>query len=157
MQNNGLYNLDANGAYPPGNGGLYEFTGDPRDQGKFRVPTLRNVAVTAPYMHDGSMTTLEVIDHHAAGGRVTAEGPLAGDGRQNPNKSPLVREVELSPQDRADLVAFFESLTDEAFLDRPEVRPAVNRECAHRAHAGPASARASRAIRATGTRPRAPM
>ncbi|MCY1070375.1 di-heme enzyme [Nannocystis sp. RBIL2] len=124
FQNNGLYNLDDAGAYPPGNGGLYEFTGDPRDQGKFRVPTLRNIAVTAPYMHDGSMATLaEVIDHYAAGGRQTADGPLAGDGRQNPNKSPLVRQVELSPQDRADLVAFLESLTDEAFLTDPKFGP----------------------------------
>lgn len=124
FQNNGLYNLDGAGAYPPGNGGLYEFTGDPRDQGKFRVPSLRNVAVTAPYMHDGSIATLaEVIDHYAAGGRLTADGDNAGDGRTNPNKSPLVREVELSPQDRADLVAFLESLTDEKFLKDPRFGP----------------------------------
>lgn len=117
FQNNGLYNLDATGAYPRGNGGLYEFTGDPRDQGKFRVPSLRNIAVTAPYMHDGSLATLaEVVDHYAAGGTVTADGPLAGDGRENPNKSPLVRPFELSPEERADLVAFLESLTDERFL-----------------------------------------
>ena len=103
--------------HPYGNGGLYEFTGDPRDQGKFRVPSLRNIAVTAPYMHDGSLATLaEVVDHYAAGGTVTADGPLAGDGRENPNKSPLVRPFELSPEERADLVAFLESLTDEQFL-----------------------------------------
>ena len=42
--------------------------------------------------------------------------PLAGDGRENPNKSPLVRPFELSPEERADLVAFLESLTDEQFL-----------------------------------------
>jgi cytochrome c peroxidase len=79
---------------PTGNGGLYEFTGDPRDQGKFRVPTLRNVALTAPYMHDGSIATLaEVVDHYAAGGREIEDGPNAGDGRENPNKSPLVRPM----------------------------------------------------------------
>jgi cytochrome c peroxidase len=117
FQNNGLYDLDGAGAYPAGNGGLYEFTGDPRDQGKFRVPTLRNIALTAPYMHDGSLTTLaEVVDHYAAGGRLVTGGPLAGDGRQNPNKSPLVRPFEITPEERDDLVAFLESLTDEGFL-----------------------------------------
>jgi cytochrome c peroxidase len=122
FQNNGLYDLDGAGAYPPGNGGLYESTGDPRDQGKFRVPTLRNVAVTAPYMHDGSYATLaEVVDHYAAGGRHTESGPLAGDGRANPNKSPLVRAFALTAAERADLVAFLESLTDEAFLRDPRL------------------------------------
>ncbi len=117
FQNNGLYNLDGEGAYPPGNGGLYEFTGDKRDQGKFRVPSLRNIAMTAPYMHDGSIATLaEVVEHYVAGGTVTEDGPLAGDGRTNPNKSPLVRPFTLSDEERADLVAFLESLTDEQFL-----------------------------------------
>ena len=117
FQNNGLYDLDGAGAYPEGNGGLFEFTGDPRDQGKFRVPTLRNIALTAPYMHDGSVATLaEVVDHYAAGGRLTVDGPLAGDGRANPNKSTLVRPFELSPAERDDLVAFLESLTDEKFV-----------------------------------------
>jgi cytochrome c peroxidase len=121
FQNNGLYNLDPAGAYPPGNGGLFEFTGDPRDQGKFRVPSLRNIAVTAPYMHDGSLATLaDVVDHYAAGGTVTPAGPNAGgDGRNNPNKSPLVRPFDLAADERADLVAFLESLTDEQFLSDP--------------------------------------
>jgi cytochrome c peroxidase len=120
FQNNGLYNLDATGAYPKGNGGLYEFTGDLRDQGKFRVPTLRNIALTAPYMHDGSIATLaEVVDHYAAGGRIIQGGPHAGDGRDNPNKSPLVRPMDLDEQDRADLVAFLDSLTDERFTTDP--------------------------------------
>jgi len=124
FQNNGLYNIDGAGAYPTGNGGLYEFTGDPRDQGKFRVPTLRNIELTAPYMHDGSVATLEeVIDHYAAGGRLVGEGPLAGDGRQNLNKSALVRPFEISPEERDDLVAFLESLTDEAFVTDPRFAP----------------------------------
>lgn len=124
FQNNGLYALDAAGAYPTGNGGLYEFTGDPRDQGKFRVPTLRNIALTAPYMHDGSITTLaEVVEHYAAGGRLTAEGPLAGDGRLNPNKSTLVRPFEITAEERADMVAFLESLTDETFVTDERFAP----------------------------------
>jgi len=124
FQNNGLYNLDPSGGYPPGNGGLFEFSGDPRDQGKFRVPTLRNIALTAPYMHDGSLATLaEVVDHYAAGGRVIDAGPLAGDGRQNPNKSTLVRPFEVTPEERAELVAFLESLTDEGFVTDERFAP----------------------------------
>jgi cytochrome c peroxidase len=120
FQNNGLYNLDASGAYPPGNGGLFEFTGDPRDQGKFRVPTLRNIGLTPPYMHDGSIATLaDVVEHYNAGGRNIVDGPLAGDGRMNPNKSPLVFPMDLDDQEKADLVAFLESLTDPSFVTDP--------------------------------------
>jgi len=72
--NTGLYNIDGTGGYPVTNVGLYEFTGDPRDMGRFRAPTLKNIAVTSPYMHDGSIATLdEVIDHYAAGGRTVAD------------------------------------------------------------------------------------
>ena len=50
--------------------------------GTFRAPSLRNVEVTAPYMHDGTIATLdEVLDFYAAGGRHIASGPFAGDGR----------------------------------------------------------------------------
>lgn len=120
FQNTGLYNIGGSGAYPTGNGGLYEFTGDMADMGKFRVPTLRNVALTAPYLHDGSAATLEeVVSFYAAGGRVITDGPYAGDGRTHPNKSPLVRETDLTEQDQADLVEFLHSLTDEAFIRDP--------------------------------------
>ncbi|WP_163991812.1 methanobactin export MATE transporter MbnM [Pyxidicoccus caerfyrddinensis] len=114
--NTGLYDVDGNGAYPPDNPGLFEFTHNARDQGRFRVPPLRNVALTAPYMHDGSIPTLEaVIDHYTSGGRNVTEGPFAGDGRANPNKDPLVRPFTLTADERADLLAFLESLTDTAF------------------------------------------
>lgn len=117
FQNTGLYNLGTDGAYPPGGEGLFAFTENPKDQGKFRVPSLRNIALTGPYMHDGSMATLsEVIDHYAAGGRTILEGPLAGDGSQNPNKSPLVKGFTITPEEKADLVAFLESLTDPTFV-----------------------------------------
>lgn len=118
--NTGLYNLDGQGAYPPDNPGLFEFTGKASDQGRFRVPSLRNVALTAPYMHDGSMETLgEVIDFYMAGGRDVTEGPFRGDGRTNPNKDPLVRPFTLTAEERADLLAFLESLTDTDFLQDP--------------------------------------
>jgi cytochrome c peroxidase len=120
FHNTGLYNLDGQGAYPTGNAGLYDITGRPEDMGRFRAPTLRNVAVTAPYMHDGSMATLdEVIRFYEAGGRVITEGPLAGDGRVSPLKSSFVNGFTLSDGERADLVAFLDSLTDEGFLSDP--------------------------------------
>jgi cytochrome c peroxidase len=87
-----------------------------------RIPSLRNVAVTAPYMHDGSIATLDgVIDHYAAGGTLRREGPNAGDGRANPNKSSLLRGFQLSAEERAELRAFLESLTDEGFLTDPRL------------------------------------
>lgn len=120
FQNNGLYNLDGQGAYPRGNRGLYEITAKPADMGRFRPPTLRNVALTAPYMHDGSIATLaDVVQHYAAGGRLTTAGELAGDGRRNPLKSGLVPGFTLSDPEAAALVAFRESLTDETFITNP--------------------------------------
>ncbi|MCY1076400.1 methanobactin export MATE transporter MbnM [Archangium lansingense] len=120
FQNTGLYNVDGQGAYPLDNTGLYEFTNDPKDMGRFRVPPLRNVALTAPYMHDGSIATLEeVLDFYIAGGRNVTSGPHVGDGRASPLKNPLVRPFELSAQERADLIAFLESFTDLDFVNDP--------------------------------------
>jgi cytochrome c peroxidase len=121
FHNTGLYNLANGFSYPADNLGIYEHTQQLADVGKFKAPTLRNVAVTAPYMHDGSITNLEdVIDHYAAGGRTIAGSPNAGNGSLNPNKDPLIRGFHLRPQDRADLVAFLESLTDEQLLHDPQ-------------------------------------
>ncbi len=120
FHNTGLYNLDGNGAYPASNTGLYDMTGEPRDMGRFRAPSLRNVAMTAPYMHDGSIATLEgVLAHYARGGRLIESGPLAGDGRLSPFKSEFVSGFELSEPERADLVAFLEALTDHSVLTDP--------------------------------------
>lgn len=120
FHNNGLYNLDGNGSYPADNTGLFEFTGNPADMGRMKPPTLRNIAKTAPYMHDGSIATLEeVIDFYAAGGRSIDEGPLAGDGRASPCKSSFVKGFTLAEGQRDDLVAFLESLTDTALLTAP--------------------------------------
>lgn len=120
FQNNGLYNVDGAGAYPPGSEGVYEFTGVLSDMGRFRPPTLRNVALTAPYMHDGSIATLtEVIEHYAAGGRTIVTGDFAGDGSASPYKSPLVPGFEATEQEIRDLVAFLHALTDETFVTNP--------------------------------------
>jgi cytochrome c peroxidase len=116
--NTGLYDVGGMGDYPTGNQGLYEVTGDPADRGKFRVPSLRNVAVTAPYMHDGSIATLaEVVATYSAGGRHIEDGEHAGDGRSHPNKDVLVFELGLEAGEQADLVAFLEALTDARFLE----------------------------------------
>jgi cytochrome c peroxidase len=120
FHNTALYNVDGQGAYPSPNTGIFETTRLPADMGRFRVPTLRNVAVTAPYMHDGSMTSLdEVLDHYAAGGRTIADGPNAGVGSASPLKSSFLVGFTLSPEERADVLAFLESLTDTAFLTDP--------------------------------------
>ena len=120
FHNTGLYNLDSNGAYPPDNTGLFDMTGKPRDMGRFKAPSLRNIAVTAPYMHDGSVATLEeVIANYARGGRLIETGPHAGDGRLSPFKSEFVVGFELTLEEQADLVAFLESLTDESVLTNP--------------------------------------
>ena len=118
--NTGLYNVTGPLSYPAPNTGLYQFSNRREDVGKFRPPTLRNVAVTGPYMHDGSIATLsEVLDHYAAGGRTIVSGPFAGIGHDNRNKSPNVHGFPLSATEKADLIAFLESLTDTAFLHNP--------------------------------------
>jgi cytochrome c peroxidase len=109
--NNGLHDVDGRGSYPTGDRGLIEITHRAADMGKFRVPTLRNVALTAPYMHDGSLATLEeVIDHYARGGHPRS------------NQDARLRPISLSPEERADLADFLRSLTDREFIDDPRFR-----------------------------------
>lgn len=120
FHNTALYNIDGNGSYPVASRGLIDVSGKPSDMGRFKAPTLRNIAVTAPYMHDGSIATLaEVIDHYARGGRKIDSGPNAGDGAQSPIKSEFLRGFLISDDEKADLVHFLESLTDQAFLADP--------------------------------------
>ncbi|WP_397535626.1 MbnH family di-heme enzyme [Roseateles sp.] len=120
FHNTGLYNIDGKGGFPEPNRGVFELTAKPADMGMFRAPSLRNVEVTAPYMHDGSIATLdEVLRFYAAGGRVISTGPNAGDGRASPLKSDLVTLIDLSAQEQADIVAFLRTLTDHEFLSNP--------------------------------------
>ena len=109
--NTGLYDVDGRGGYPAKDRGLIEFTHRAADMGKFRVPTLRNVALTAPYMHDGSVASLdEVIDHYSRGGH------------RRPHQDSRVRPLQLTPAERTDLIAFLQSLTDREFVDDPRFR-----------------------------------
>ena len=109
FHNTGLYNEDGTGSYPESDMGLYSVTHNKQDMGKFRAPTLRNIALTAPYMHDGSIATLdEVIEFYARGGNV-AESP-------NPYRSPFIKSFAITEEEKAALVAFLQSLTDEEFV-----------------------------------------
>lgn len=99
FENNGYFS-----AYP--DAGRARVTLVPSDEGKFKIPSLRNIALTAPYMHDGSAATLgEIIDQYQAGGTGWV------------NQSPLIQPFQLTPDQKADLIAFLHSLTDQAFTE----------------------------------------
>lgn len=105
--NNGL---DASFA-DPGRGG---FTGNPNDNGKFKIPTLRNIELSAPYMHDGRFATLDEVMNHYSTGLVSS-----------PTISPLMKEVGnggllLTPYEKNCVIAFMKTLTDWEFLHNPE-------------------------------------
>lgn len=123
FHNTGLFNLDGRGAQPPLGLGLFARTRDPADRGRFRAPSLRNVALTAPYMHDGSVATLrDAVAHYARGGRnATREdgGAPAAPGVRGPQQSERVRGFALAAGDADALVAFLEALTDEKFVRDP--------------------------------------
>jgi cytochrome c peroxidase len=121
FHNTALYNVDGKGGYPKGNQGLFELSGREEDIGRFKAPSLRNIALTAPYMHDGSINTLsEVIDHYARGGRNVTSGPYSGDGAKNPRKSEFLKGFSITATEKADLIEFLKALTDEGFLKNPE-------------------------------------
>lgn len=99
FENNGLY-LD----YP--DNGRERLTQDSADRATFKVPSLRNVAITAPYMHDGSISSLEeVIEHYDTGGKA------------HPNRSQLIKPLNLTTQEKSDLLAFLNALTDHNFIN----------------------------------------
>jgi cytochrome c peroxidase len=133
FHNDQLYNIDGDGAYPPGNTGTHEITHEPDDMGRFKAPTLRNIELTAPYMHDGSIATLEeVLAHYAAGGRKIEEGPYAGDGSQVPErlKSGFIRGFEMSKREEEDMLALLRSMTDIDFVTNPRFSdPFVGSTC----------------------------
>lgn len=129
FHNTGLYNLDGQGRYPRANPGIRELTGSPGDEGKFRTPTLRNIALTAPYMHDGSLPTLRdvILKHYARQGRAVTDGQPP-----SPLRSPLIAGFEISDREVDDLIAFLHSLTDPVFITArhladPHAPPAAER------------------------------
>ena len=94
--------------------GRGKVTGSDIDAGKMRVPTLRNIALTAPYMHDGSLATLEdVLDHYMSGGHFS------------PTVSPFVNDISAkayTEQDKIDMIAFLNTLTDPDFINDPKIQ-----------------------------------
>jgi cytochrome c peroxidase len=120
FHNTGLYNLDGKGTFPEGNRGIFELSNKAADMGAFRATSLRNASVTAPYMQDGSIATLEqVLNFYAGHGRVITVWPNKGDGRKKPFKDPRIDKINLSAQDKTDVIAFLKTLTDEEFLANP--------------------------------------
>jgi cytochrome c peroxidase len=109
--NNGLENAQTPAAYPdPGLGGI---TGNPKDYGKFKVPSLRNIAVTAPYMHDGRFGTLEeVLEFYSTGIQA---------GINTDSRMAFVHQggTHMTCDDKEDIVAFLRCLTDTIFLSDP--------------------------------------
>jgi cytochrome c peroxidase len=101
FENNGLYSN-----YP--DPGRFRLTGNPADSALFKVASLRNVSITGPYMHDGSFQSLEeVINHYNSGGK------------QHPHKSDLIRPLNLTEDEKLDLINFLKTLTDESFIQNP--------------------------------------
>ena len=77
-----------------------------KDNGCFKVPTLRNIAITGPYMHDGSIISLEeVIDHYSKGGNA------------NKNRHEFIKPFDITEREKNDLVSFLKSLTDSSFIE----------------------------------------
>jgi cytochrome c peroxidase len=102
FHNTGLYNVDGRGSYPREDRGLFDKSRARPDMGRFRAPTLRNIAATAPYMHDGSLPTLErVVDYYDRGGNPA------------PSLDPDVRPLRLTADEKAVLLAFLRALTGE--------------------------------------------
>lgn len=101
-QNNGLYEVYSDS-------GRARATHLPEDKAMFKIPTLRNIALTAPYMHDGSLASLEaVIDHYMSGGQ------------SHVNKNPIIQPFDLTKRQKRDLIHFLECLTDEDFISNPD-------------------------------------
>jgi cytochrome c peroxidase len=102
--NNGL---DAD--YKNADGGVGDITLHPRDLGRFKSPSLRNVEVTGPYMHDGRFDTLDkVLDHYSKGIKL------------HPNLDPRMHPLNFTNSEKAALIAFLRTLTDQAFLSDPK-------------------------------------
>jgi cytochrome c peroxidase len=91
--------------------------------GVFRIPSLRGVTQTGPWLHDGSALSLEdVLTAYAGGGRLLQSGPYPGDGAENPYKSPLIGGFDMSEDDQQDLLAFLEALSDTSAFTRENLQ-----------------------------------
>jgi cytochrome c peroxidase len=118
--NIGLYNVQNQNKYPELDNGIAQFTKQPTDDGMFKIPSLRNVLLTAPYMHDGSVESIEeVINIYSRGGRNIAFGPNTGDGKNNKKKHKLITGFSISETEKQDLISFLGALTDSTIFTNP--------------------------------------
>lgn len=103
------YSFENNGLYEEYDDvGRFRFTGHDEDLARFKVPSLRNIELTAPYMHDGSIESLtEIIEHYNSGGK------------NHPHKSSLIQPLNLTKNEKEELLAFLLSLTDDSFVENP--------------------------------------
>lgn len=116
--NIGLYNCDS--GYPAYDQGLYVYSKDTDDIGRFRIPTLRNIAITAPYYHDGSANNLtEIISAYAHGGRKVNYGDYQGDGSMNPNLDGRIDTFAMIDHEVVELISFLHALTDSSIFSNP--------------------------------------
>jgi len=105
FENNGLHQYYKDS-------GRFRLTQNPKDSALFKIPSLRNVGITAPYMHNGSISTLEqVIEHYDSGGK------------PHNHKSPYVKSLNLTIQEKNNLLSFLNSLTDEQFIQNTKFKP----------------------------------
>ncbi|MEZ4805697.1 MAG: cytochrome c peroxidase [Bacteroidia bacterium] len=105
FENNGLHERYSDS-------GRMRITKAESDRDKFKVPTLRNVELTSPYMHDGSLKTLtEVVEHYNTGGV------------NHKNKSQFIKALQLTEEEKTNLVAFLKSLTDYEFANQSKYKP----------------------------------
>lgn len=102
--------------------GLHSVTRDPAHKGLFKVPTLRNIAVTAPYMHDGRMNSLqEVLDHYNSGiKRSSTLSPLIAEANNIAEENFETISLNLSAAEQAAIISFLHTLTDDRFLNDPK-------------------------------------
>ncbi len=116
FSNNGL---DPDDTLPDG---LMAVTGNPAHKGFFKVPTLRNIAVTAPYMHDGRFETLEDVMNHYNDGIVVSDtlSPLILEADNAPEAGQDTVGLRMTPEEMQAIIAFLHTLTDEAFLTNPK-------------------------------------
>ena len=110
----------------PNDAGREEITKQPADKGRFRVATLRNITLTAPYMHDGRFKTLEeVIDHYSD--HIQPSRTLSIFLQDNSNTT-NGNQLGLTPQEKKDLLAFLQLLTDSSFIrDKRFSNPFLNK------------------------------
>lgn len=114
FNDNAYHNNGIDSTFVAANRGRYDITGNANDMGKWKTPTLRNVELTAPYMHDGRFATLEdVIEHYNSGVKHSATlDPIFS----KPNH---LFGLQLTVQEKADLLAFLKTLTDTTFINNP--------------------------------------